>query len=744
MTRRTAAGPAATDLSLRNLWPGAAGAAVTVAVTITLGAFAFAPAGPAAAHLGVAASFATTIVSALVLALRSRSSLPVAGPSSATALVYAGLMASLLHQTPAAALGPMVLVPLALSVVLMGLLQVAMARLGLARVVRFVPQSVLAGFMNGIAVLVIVAQLPVLLSASPQSDSGPATAAFGALRWGPALLGGGVAALIWLLAWKAPRAPAALLAVVAGTAAYHGLALVWPALDLGPLMSAGDGHWPALGAVAALDTIAALLAMDWPTLLPPVLASAAVMAVVGSLESILSLRALEQQLGERSQEGRELAALGWANVAGGLVGALPAALLRTRALAILQAGGRGRAAALGSVAASALLFALGGALIGLLPQVVLAGAMLTIGVALADRWSLRLFARWLFERRDGPTPRAVRHSLAIGLVVCALTLWQGPAAGVLVGVLLSGLVFMQGMHRSLLRARSNGAARPSRRLYPPPTEQHLQAQRHRIAIFELEGALFFGSAERLADEAEALPTEMRALVLDFRRVGSIDESGALVLAQLGQRLAAQGKALLLAHAGARSDHARRLHSFGFDHASGHRLFDDADRAIEYGEALLLADLGSPPSEHPVPARDNTLLQGLGAADVELVLARMHAVVLPAGATLFRQGDPADSVYLVLRGSVSIVATAQEDGRRQRFVTLSPGTLFGEMAMLDGGGRTADAIADTACELMQLDTEALSQLAATHPPVATTLYRNMAGDLAARLRVASLAWTAAAS
>jgi SulP family sulfate permease len=736
MTRPSAPSLASPDpAALRNAWPGAAGAAVTVAVTITLGVFAFAPAGPGAAHLGVASAFATTIVSALVLALRSGSGLPVAGPSSATALVYAGLMARLLQETPGASLGPLVLVPLGLCVVLMGLLQVAMARLGLARVVRFVPQPVLAGFMNGIAVLVIVSQLPVLLPSSSQG---------GALQFAPMLLGLGAAALIGLLARTAPRAPAALWAVIAGTVAYHGLALVWPALDLGPLMSGGDGRWPALGVFAAWDAQAALRALDWPALLPLVLASAAVMAVVGSLESILSLRALDQQLGERNHEGRELAALGWANVAGGLVGALPAALLRTRALAILQAGGRGRAAALGSAIASALLFALGGALIGLLPQVVLAGAMLTIGASLADRWSLRLTARWLFARRDGATPRAVRHSLTIALVVCGLTLWLGPAAGVVVGVLLSAAVFMQGMHRSLLRARSDGAARPSRRIYPPTTESCLQAQRHRIAIFELEGALFFGSAERLADEAENLLPATRALVLDLRRVGSIDESGALVLVQLGQRLAAQGKALLLAHAGPGSDHARHLQSFDFDRASGHRLFDDVDRAIEHTEQLLLADQGAQASDEPVAARDNALLRGLDAAAVDLLLARMRTLVLPAGATLFHQGDPADSVYLVLRGSVSIVATAEEPGRRQRFVSLSPGTLFGEMAMLDGAGRTADAIADTACELMQLGAADLAQLATSHPQIAATLYRNMACHLAERLRVASLAWTAAAS
>lgn len=742
MTRRTAPG-LALPFVLSGLWPGAVGAIVTVAVTITLGVFAFAPMGPAAAHFGVAASFACTVVSALVLALLARSALPVAGPSSATALVYAGLMARLLHDTPDALAQPAtVLVPLGLSVVAMGLMQVIMASLGLARLVRFVPHAVLAGFMNGIAVLVLVSQLPILLATGRPGGPDAVTAAMGPPS-GPLLLGLGVAGLTWLLAWRAPRLPATLLAVIAGSAAYHLGVQAWPGIDLGSVMTGGDGRWPVMGVLAVFDG-GGLPRLDWPALLPGLLASAAVMAVVGSLESILSLRALDHQLDEHNSEGRELAALGWANVAGGLVGALPAALLRTRALAILQAGGRGRSAALGSVIASALLFALGGALIGLLPQAVLAGAMLTIGVSLADRGSLRLIGRWLFERRDAPTPRAVRQSLAIGLVVCVLTLWQGPAAGVVVGVLLSGVVFMQGMHRSLLRTRTDGAGRPSRRIYPPAVEARLQPLRRRIAVFELEGALFFGSAERLADEAESLSVDTRCLVLDFRRVGSIDESGALALARLRQRLARQGQLLLLAHVNAPSNHAQQLRSFGFDNSVGDDLFDDADRAVEHGERLLLAELGGAADDHHVSAHDNALLQGIDPAAARLVLARLRPLSLTAGTTLFHQGDPADGVYLVLRGSVSVVATAREGTRRQRFVSLSPGTLFGEMAMLDGDGRTADAIADTDCELLLLDAKSLQQLAAAHPDVAAALYRNMARYLATRLRVASEAWTAAAA
>jgi CRP-like cAMP-binding protein len=92
----------------------------------------------------------------------------------------------------------------------------------------------------------------------------------------------------------------------------------------------------------------------------------------------------------------------------------------------------------------------------------------------------------------------------------------------------------------------------------------------------------------------------------------------------------------------------------------------------------------------------------------------------------------------------LLRTAHEGVRRQRFVSLSPGTLFGEMAMLDGRGRSADAIADVPSELLLLSTDALATLSAERPEIGAALYRNMARYLAERLRVASIAWTSAAA
>ena len=107
--------------------------------------------------------------------------------------------------------------------------------------------------------------------------------------------------------------------------------------------------------------------------------------------------------------------------------------------------------------------------------------------------------------------------------------------------------------------------------------------------------------------------------------------------------------------------------------------------------------------------------------------------------MFAQGDVGDAVYLLGRGSVSVVDLS----RGQRFVSFSPGMCFGETAVLDGGGRTADAIADTTSTIYRLPAEALASLDRDEPAIAAHLYRNLAKHLSSRLRSAAAAWRRAA-
>jgi CRP-like cAMP-binding protein len=115
--------------------------------------------------------------------------------------------------------------------------------------------------------------------------------------------------------------------------------------------------------------------------------------------------------------------------------------------------------------------------------------------------------------------------------------------------------------------------------------------------------------------------------------------------------------------------------------------------------------------------------------------------LAAGEVLFAEGDPGDCLYVVGQGSVSVLSRPDKSGRTQRYLSVSPGMMFGETAMLDGGGRTAGAVAVAPTVVYALTLASLGELGRSHPDAAIHLYRNMALHLSQRLRGAAGAWQA---
>ena len=162
--------------------------------------------------------------------------------------------------------------------------------------------------------------------------------------------------------------------------------------------------------------------------------------------------------------------------------------------------------------------------------------MLVVAWNLIDTWTRSLLRRLVANVRD----RFAWSSTAIVVLVAGAMVAINFVVAVIAGVFLSMALFIATVNRSLVRAVFDGAARPSRRVYGSGEEQRLAPSRTRIKLVELQGALFFGSTERLSTEVEALARAADYVILDLRRVTHIDATGALVLEQLVKRQQAAG------------------------------------------------------------------------------------------------------------------------------------------------------------------------------------------------------------
>ncbi len=213
-------------------------------------------------------------------------------------------------------------------------------------------------------------------------------------------------------------------------------------------------------------------------------------------------------------------------------------------------------------------------------------------------------------------------------------------------------------------------------------------------------------------------------VLDFKRVTQADAAATRLLAALVGGCAARGQQLVFTRV--RRDGL--LASFAADldpRCAGAVSFQpQLDLGLEWCERALLARHGVPSdrtastglAEHP-------LCGGASAEDIAALEAAGEHRSYEPGATIVRRGDPADALYLLLRGEVSVVIALAQGGQR-RLSTLTAGMGFGEAALLSGGQRSADIRADTRCECHVLPSAALTRLEAERPDLMLQLLRNL--------------------
>ena len=610
----------------RELQAGTAGMLISLAPALTMGLLAFAALGPQAATLGIPAALVSSAIGGAVFALLARGPMAAGGPSAAPVLVLGTLVAQVAGDAAFSVSDPaavaLLLALVAAAVVSMGLFQIGLGLSGLVRFAKFVPQPVLAGFMNGVALLALLALLPLLFGWPVGAMQAGGWDAMQRIQ--PATLAVGVFTVVLIL-WLprlSSRLPATLIGLLAGTAAYALLETVAPQAALGPLVGALPAAWPHVDTLLPLHDGADVALLQRHGV--AALTAGLVMALIGTLELVLNSLAMDQACHTRTDPRREVLALGAANVASGLVGGLPLLLLRPRALHMLDVGGRSRAGLFICCGLFAVLGLVAAPPLALLPQVVLGGVMVTIALLMADRWSLQLLAQWW----RGPRTADLQLALAVVGFVCGVTLVLGFAAAVAAGALVSVLLFIRSMNRSLVRNRFTAAALPSRRIYAAPDEARLQPLRERITVLELEGALFFGSADRIAEVADQLDAPCDMLVLDFRRVSLIDASGAVVLSQLSRRLRDRGTALLLAGVGADNRHGRVLRQFAGDEVRSDLVGPELHDGIEQCDVdVLTAPCGV--------TRFNRRKHGDGCVETrEHVSHRNHHFHWPAAGTAF--------------------------------------------------------------------------------------------------------------
>jgi sulfate permease, SulP family len=721
------------SLPANDVFGGLVSAAVAIPLAMGYGMFAFAPLGENYFEDGALAGIVAAFVVAIACVLLGDKTTTVYAPRVTSTFFLGLLIFGLAHSSePAiAAGGPPLVLAIAFSIVLLaGAFESLFGVIKLGTLIKFTPQPVMAGFQNAAAALLFLVQLGNICGFDRTVPFTEVPQHLNSIK--PLSLA--VAATTFAAMWNGkklmPNVPPMLVGIGLGCILYYVVKLAGLGGYLGPIIASGPRV--AIGPTAFPYFAGLAHAGNFVAFLPTILGGALALAIIASIDALLCAK-LVTAPGEARRDGdRLLMHLGVGNLAAACIGGITSGINIGPSIANRAFGGRTPLSVLVNAAALLIAGTLLFPLLGQIPRVALSAVIMVIAVQHLDVWSLRL-VRGLWRGRSAYRFN-VALDLAVVVVVAALSIAINIVPAVFIGVAIAVVLFVFRMSRSIVRRSHRCGTIHSRKSRTAPDRAFLERSGDAILVMELQGALFFGTGEKMLNEVEtALRRETSCVILDLRRLTEVDSTGANVLLELKTNLTQRNTKLLLAAAG-QTIAMERLENFGIVSLIGDaNIVPDVDRGIQRAEDDLLR---TQPQlyDAEMPLAEVGVFAGFNATDLKAIEPYLNRATYPAAAVIFRESEVGNEVLIITKGIAS--AYLQLPNTNIRLATFAPGTIFGELAILDEGVRSATVVADTELVCRTLTTSNFAALSAESPSIAIRLLAAIARELSGRLRTAN--------
>ncbi|NLY25768.1 MAG: SulP family inorganic anion transporter [Bacteroidales bacterium] len=487
---------------------------LTVAVALVPEAIAFAMIAGFSPLTGLYAAFVMGLITSI---LGGRPAM-ISGATGAIAVIFLGLITELRMSVPDIG-SEQIMQYVFATVVLGGVFQIAAGVLKLGKFIRLVPHPVMFGFVNGLAIIIFMSQMPNFTSIIDNNNALSDFFSGGAVV-NDTLLNNGLIELatmiglvmltmsiIWFLPKFTKAIPASLVAIIVVSALV--LLVGIPTTTVADTLNSGEtirGGFPPLKVPQ--------IPLNWQTLMT-ILPYAAILAGVGLIESLLTLNLIDEVTETRGNGNRECIAQGTANIASGFLSGMGGCAMIGQSLINTSSGARTR---LSGIFASIMLLVFimfGSGLVEKLPMAGLTGVMIMVAIGTFEWASLRTFRKM---------PLSDVFVMVLVTVITVVT--HNLAVAVLTGIILSALVFSWENARRI-RARKS-------------------IDRDGIKHYEIYGPLFFGSVKAFAEKFNPMddPDEV---IIDFRESRISDMSAIEVVNKVTERYRKQGKRVHLRH-----------------------------------------------------------------------------------------------------------------------------------------------------------------------------------------------------
>ena len=475
-----------------------------VAVALVPEAIAFSFIAGVSPVVGLYAAFIIGLITALIGGKPGM----ISGATGSVAVVFVSVGLWVKQHYPdldREALSLMVLNYILIISIVAGLIQIGIGLLKMGKFIRLVPQPALFGFVNGLAIVIALAQLPFLAPdhISQYHNWFEIIQASVRENYVMYIIIATTMAIMQFLPKISKAVPAGLVAIVTITLVVYFLHIDTKTVgDLADLSHVSlphfvMPHWEFLTSWESLSVI---------------VGTAVIVALVGLIESLLTLSVLDEMGGKRGSGNQECVALGVGNTLSGLFGGMAGCAMIGQSVINFTSGGLGR---LSSFTAAILLITLVVSfsdVISAIPIAVLVGIMFMVSIGTFEFSSLK---------RIKHMPKSDAFVL---IVVTIITIFEDLAVAVIAGIIISALVFAWKHARIFARTSEEGERK----------------------IYELDGPLFFGSVTSF-NETFDVANDPDEVVIDFKNARVMDSSGAEAIDALTEKYRKAGKKLTLRH-----------------------------------------------------------------------------------------------------------------------------------------------------------------------------------------------------
>jgi len=446
----------------------------------------------------------------------------ISGATGAVAVVFVGLGLSVSQMYPELdkeALSMMILHYILLTSIFAGLIQIAIGLMKMGKFIRLVPQPALFGFVNGLAIVIAMAQLSFLAPKNVEQYAGnwidiiSASFSENYIMYIIIVL---TMATMYFLPKISKAVPAGLVAIIVLTIVTYYFHIDTKVVgDMADLSN------------VSLPTFTLPLAelFTWSSMMI-ILPTAFIVALVGLIESLLTLSVLDEMGGERGSGNKECIALGVGNTTSGLFGGMAGCAMIGQSIINFTSGGLGRLSSFTAAVVLILLVVSFSGVIEAIPVAVLVGIMFMVSIGTFEFSSIK---------RIKHMPKSDAFVL---IVVTIITVMFDLAIAVIVGIIISALVF----------------AWEHARIFA-----HTYIDENGKKIYELDGPLFFASVTSFNEQFD-VENDPSEIVIDFKKARVMDSSGSEAIDSITDKYKKAGKKLTLRHLS--EDCKKTLHSAG--------------------------------------------------------------------------------------------------------------------------------------------------------------------------------------